>query len=107
MSSTESETERQNDFKKFGSELYSLESIKIKVPVACDRNSVNDLASSYVINDVDGRIGYKTSCKYECYTPIETTIELVCCLEITKTCKPRFYGTSCLYGFRSDRHFVL
>ena len=36
---------------------------------------MNDLASSYdaVINDVDGRIGYKTWCKYECYTPIETT----------------------------------
>ena len=70
---------------------------------------MNDLASSYdaVINDVDGRIVNKTWCKYECYTPIETTIERVCCLEITKTCKPRFYGTSCLYFFRSDRHFVL
>ena len=96
LSSAESETERMTDFKRFGLEPYSIEPTK---SVAYGRNSVNDLANSYdtVTNDGDSRIGYKTWCKCECYIPMKTSIECVCCLEIIKTCKPiyvvfvRFY----------------
>ena len=45
-SGTELEIKRMTDFAKFGSELYSLEPKKSKVPVAYGRNSVSDLASS-------------------------------------------------------------
>ena len=46
--------------------------------VGYGRNSMSDLAnnSNAAINDVDGRIGNKTWCKYECCAPMETSIEM-------------------------------
>ena len=48
-----------------------------EVPVGYDRNSLSDLANSInaATNDVNGRIGNKTYCKYECCAPMETYIE--------------------------------
>ena len=70
-SGTESEIERLNDFEKFGLQPYSLEPTKSKVPVGYGRNSMSDLANSSnaATNDVDGRIGNKTWCKFECCAP--------------------------------------
>ena len=97
------------DLEKFGLQPYSLEPTKLKVLVAYSRNSMSDLTSSSnaATNDVDGRIGNKTWCKYECCAPMETSIESVCCLEIPEICKPRFSGTLCLYICISDPHFIL
>ena len=107
-SGTESEIERLKKKKKFGLQPYSLEPTKSKVPVGYGRNSMSDLANSSnaATNDVDGRIGNKIWCKCECCTPLETSIESVCCLEIPEICKPGFLGTLCLYVCRSDPHFI-
>ena len=53
---------------------------------------MSDLVSSInaATNDVDGRIGKKTWCKYECCAPMETSIENVCCLEIPEICNQDF-----------------
>ena len=98
------------DFEQFGLQPYSLEPTKSKVPVAYyGRNSMSDLGSTNAAatNDVDGRIGNKTWCKWGCCAPMETSIESVCCLEIPEICRTRFSGTLCLYVCRSDPHFML
>ena len=97
------------DFEKFGLQPCTLEPIKLKVPVFYGRNSVSDLACSNDVatNGVNGRIGYKTWCKCECYAPIETSIDGVCCPEIPQICKRRFPRTSCVNVCRSDLDFVL
>ena len=66
LSGTESEIERMTDFEKFGLQPYSLEPTKSKVPVGYGRDSMSDLANSSnaATNDVDGRIGNKTWCKW-------------------------------------------
>ena len=96
------------DFEKFGLLPYSLEPTKSKVSVGYGRNSMSDLANSSnaATNDVDGRIGNKPWCRCESCAPMETSIESVCCLEITEICKPRFSGTLCLYVCRSDLHYI-
>ena len=101
--SPESKTEKMTD------RPHTLDATKSKVPVAYGRNSVSDLASSNDVatNGVYGRTGNKTWCKYECCTPMETSIESACCLEIPEICKPRFLSISCLNVCRSDPHFVL
>ena len=70
---------------------------------------MSDLASSNDVatNGVNGRIGYKTWCKCECCAPMETSIEGVCCLEISEICKPRFSSTSSLNVCSLDPHFEL
>ena len=105
---TESGTERITDFEKFDLQPYSLEPTKSKVPVGYGRNSVSDLpnSSNAATNDVDGGIGNKTWCKCECWTPMETSIGSLCCLEIPEICKPRFSGTLCLYVCSSDPDFI-
>ena len=84
---------------------------KSKVPVAYGKNSVSDLGISNDVttNDVNVRIGNKTWWKCECCIPMETSIEGVCCLEITEICKRRFSSrfSSSLNFCRSDPHFVL
>ena len=107
-SGTESEIGRLNDFEKFVLQPYSLEPTKSKVPVGYGRNSMSDLANSSnaATKDVDGRIGNKTWCKCECCTPLETSIESICCLEIPEIYKPGFLVTLCLYVCRSDPHFI-
>ena len=65
--------------------------------------SCNDVAT----NSVNGKIGYKTWCKCECFAPVETSIEGVCCLEIPEISKPRFSSTSCSNVCRLDPHFEL
>ena len=68
-----------------------------------DPTNSNDVAT----NCVNGRIGNKTWCKYECCAPMETSIESVCCLEIPEICKPRFSSISWLSVRRSDLYFVI
>ena len=74
-------------------------------------NSMSDLASSNDVttNGVNGRIGNKTWWKCKCCGPMETSIEGVCCLDMTEICKRRFSSrfSSCLNVCRSDPHFVL
>ena len=88
--------------------LASLEPKKSQVSVAYDRNSVSDLTgyNDAATNGVVCRIGNKTWCKCECCTPMETSMEGVCCLEIRKICNPIFSGTLSLHVCRSDPHFV-
>ena len=61
LSGTESEIERETDFKKFGLYPFSIELTKSKVPVAYGRNSMSELASSNDVatNRVAGRMGNK------------------------------------------------
>ena len=108
-SGTEPEIERMSDFEKFGLQPYTLEPTKSKVLVAYGRNSVSDLASSNDVatNGLNGRIGNKTCCKCERGARMETSIEVVCCLEIPEICKPIFSSTSYLNVCKSDPHFVL
>ena len=68
-----------------------------------DLGSGNDVAT----NGVNVRSGNKMWWKCECCALMETSIEGVCCLEITEICKPTFSSTSCLNVCRSDEHFVL
>ena len=108
-SDAESEIKKMTDFEKFGLLPYLLEPTKSKVPVAYDRNSVSDLASS---NDVDrnvviGRIGNKNWCKCGCCALMDTSIEGVCFLETPEIWKRRFSSTSCSYVFLSDLHIVV
>ena len=70
---------------------------------------MRDLASSNDVatNGMNCRIDYKTWCKCECWAPMETSIEVVCWLEIPEICKPRFSSTSCLNVYRLDPDFEL
>ena len=69
------------------------------------------LASSHDVttNGVNGRIRNNTWRICEGCAPMETKIEGVCCLDITKICKRRFSNrfSSCLNVCRSHTHFVL
>ena len=64
-----------------------------------DKAGCNDAAT----NDVNGRIGYKTWYKCECWERSEE----VCCLEIPEICKPRISSKSCLNFCRLDGYFGL
>ena len=70
---------------------------------------MSDFASSNDVttNGVNGRIGNKIWCKCQCYVPMETSKEGVCCLEITEICERRFSSTLCLNVCKSDLYFVL
>ena len=63
---------------------------------------MNDLAScnDVATNGMNGRIG-----KY--CPPMETSIEVVCCLEMPYDFKPRFSSRSCLNVCRSYLHLEL
>ena len=97
------------DFEIFGLQPYSLEPTKSKVPVGYGKYSMSDLANSSnaATNDEDGSIGNKTWCKCGCCAPMETSIESVCCLEISEICKLRSSVTLCLHVCRSyDIHIL-
>ena len=68
-----------------------------------DLVSSNDVAT----NGVNGRISNEFWYKCECCVQMETSTEVVCCLEIPEICNPRFSSTLCLYVCKSDLHFVL
>ena len=47
----------------------------------------------------------KTWCKCECWTPMETSIGGICCLEISEICKPRFSATR-IWTFVDQIHIL-